>query len=59
MSGDVGLAISGILVLSMNFQWGMRQSAELENLMTSVERILEYGELKPEAAVESGVKNTI
>ena len=32
----------------------MRQSAELENLMTSVERILEYGEIKPEAALESG-----
>ena len=53
-SGDVGLSITAILSLTVNFQWGMRQSAELENLMTSVERILEYGKIKPEAALDSG-----
>ena len=30
-------------------QWGMRQSAEMENLMTSVERVLEYGRIQSEA----------
>lgn len=30
-------------------QWGMRQSAEMENLMTSVERVLDYGKILSEA----------
>lgn len=34
-------------------QWGIRQTAEVESMMTSVERIVEYIELPPEAALES------
>jgi ATP-binding cassette subfamily C (CFTR/MRP) protein 4 len=34
-------------------QFTMRQSASLENLMTSVERILEYGQLDSEAPLDS------
>ncbi|CAL8080013.1 unnamed protein product [Orchesella dallaii] len=53
MSGSVGLAISSVLTLTGTFQWGMRQSAETENLMTSVERTIEYTKIEPEAELES------
>lgn len=44
----MGLAITQILNLITTIQWGMRQTAELENNMTSVERVMEYINLKPE-----------
>ena len=49
---DVGLVISTALALTGMLQYGMRQSAELENLMTSVERVMEYGEIKTEEESE-------
>ncbi len=48
-SGDIGLSLSYIIGLSYEFQFCVRQSAEWENSMVSVERILEYTELQQEA----------
>ena len=53
MGGKVGLAISSAMMMTGMFQWGVRQSAELENQMTSVERIMEYSKLEEEGALES------
>lgn len=46
--GNVGLALTQILSLISLTQWGVRQTAEVENNMTSVERIMEYINLEPE-----------
>ncbi|XP_040575219.1 ATP-binding cassette sub-family C member 4 isoform X2 [Lepeophtheirus salmonis] len=54
--GDVGLSLTLSLALSGMIQWGLRQSAEVENFMTSVERVLEYGELPKEKGLESDIK---
>ena len=42
-------------MLTGTTQWGVRYSADLESYMTSVERILEYSLIKPEAPLESEV----
>ncbi|KAJ6635336.1 ATP-binding cassette sub-family C member 4 [Pseudolycoriella hygida] len=47
-SGNVGLAISQALILTGMVQYGVRQSAESAQLMTSVERILQYTDLEQE-----------
>lgn len=51
--GNVGLAITQVLGLTGMVQWGMRQSAELENNMTAVERVVEYQSIDPEPELES------
>ncbi|KAH8359400.1 hypothetical protein KR093_006524 [Drosophila rubida] len=52
-SGEVGLAITQAMGMTGMVQWGMRQSAELENTMTAVERVVEYDEIEPEGDYES------
>ncbi|XP_054998160.1 ATP-binding cassette sub-family C member 4 isoform X1 [Sorex araneus] len=52
-AGQVGLALSYALTLMGMFQWCVRQSAEVENMMISVERVMEYTDLEKEAPWES------
>uniref|UniRef100_A0A4W6BU78 Multidrug resistance-associated protein 4 n=1 Tax=Lates calcarifer TaxID=8187 RepID=A0A4W6BU78_LATCA len=52
-AGSVGLALTYSITLMGMFQWGVRQSAEVENMMTSVERVVEYTELENEAPWET------
>ena len=47
-ASKVGLLLSYILQLVGLLQWSVRQSAEVENLMVSTERLLEYSDLTPE-----------
>ncbi|XP_078259159.1 ATP-binding cassette sub-family C member 4 [Rhinoraja longicauda] len=52
-AGQVGFVLSYSITLMGMFQWGVRQSTEVENLMTSAERVLDYTELESEAPGES------
>uniref|UniRef100_A0A8C8ZXR7 Multidrug resistance-associated protein 4 n=1 Tax=Prolemur simus TaxID=1328070 RepID=A0A8C8ZXR7_PROSS len=51
-AGQVGLALSYALTVMGTFQWCVRQSAEIENMMISVERVIEYTNLEKEAPWE-------
>ncbi|KAF5283710.1 hypothetical protein FQR65_LT13745 [Abscondita terminalis] len=53
LGGNIGLALTQAISLTGSFQWCMRQSTEMENQMTSVERILEYSEVEHERPFES------
>ncbi|CAG2101235.1 unnamed protein product [Medioppia subpectinata] len=50
-AGEAGLALSSALMLTGMTAWGAHQSAEMENQMTSVERIIQYSKLPQEAAL--------
>ncbi|NXA46167.1 MRP4 protein, partial [Nothocercus julius] len=52
-AGQVGLTLSYAITIMGSFQWGVRQSAEVENLMISVERVMQYTELEKEAPWET------
>ncbi|XP_058809479.1 ATP-binding cassette sub-family C member 4-like isoform X2 [Phymastichus coffea] len=56
MSGHIGLAITQCMLLINTLQWGVRQFAEMENQMTSVERVLEYSKLTREEYRPKSVK---
>uniref|UniRef100_A0A8B9Y715 ATP binding cassette subfamily C member 4 n=1 Tax=Bos mutus grunniens TaxID=30521 RepID=A0A8B9Y715_BOSMU len=49
---EVGLVLSLTITLMGMFQWCVRQSAEAENMMISVERGIEYTDLEKEAPWE-------
>ncbi|CAH1738396.1 unnamed protein product, partial [Aphis gossypii] len=49
----VGLTVSQVILLSTMFQWVMRHTADLENHMTYVERVLEYTNVPQEAVFET------
>lgn len=51
--GNVGLGITQAIGLTGMLQWGIRQSTELENQMTSVERVMEYNSIESEGDLES------
>jgi ATP-binding cassette, subfamily C (CFTR/MRP), member 4 len=57
MGGSIGLAITQVMNLIFMCQWGMRQTAELENQMTSVERVIEYSKLPEEVTTTAPATN--
>ncbi|KAF5303202.1 hypothetical protein FQA39_LY10115 [Lamprigera yunnana] len=56
-AGDVGLAIIQAFTLMGLLQWGVRQFAELQNQIVSVERILEYKNVESEDMSGSKLNN--
>ena len=50
-AGSTGLSLSYIMQLTGVFQWAVRQSAEMQNQLTSVERLEEYACLEAEETV--------
>ena len=56
---SVGLLISYLIQMTGTLQWTVRQSSEVENLMVSVERVLEYTELGAEEKEEPPLKESV
>ncbi|CAF1155388.1 unnamed protein product [Rotaria sp. Silwood1] len=53
------LSITYCITLTGLFQWAIRLSAEVENYMTSAERIYEYGQLESESHRNSNASNVL
>lgn len=51
--GNIGLILTQIMSLTNTLQWGVRQTAELESQLTSIERILVYSSLEEEPMIDS------
>ena len=52
-SSEAGSAVSSALWITGALQWGIRQATEVENHMTSAERVIDYSRLTPEALAET------
>ncbi|KYQ47022.1 hypothetical protein ALC60_13972 [Trachymyrmex zeteki] len=50
---NIGLLLTQTMALTNMLQWGIRQTAELESQLTSIERILEYSHLEEEPMIDS------
>lgn len=50
---SIGLTLSNVLLLTGAFQWGIRQSAEAQTQMTSVERVAELNKIDRELETDS------
>ncbi|KAK4879109.1 hypothetical protein RN001_007255 [Aquatica leii] len=50
---SIGLAVSQIIQLTGQLAWGIKQLTDVESCMISVERVLEYGAIKPEPQLET------
>lgn len=55
----LGLSISMLIYLAGIFQWCIRQSAEVVNHMVSVERVIEFGKLEPEAELHQAIDDKL
>lgn len=53
VGANVGLAITQATNLIGICNWGLRQTAEMENQMTSVERVIEYATETSEGPLET------
>ena len=53
------MVLSSIIFMATIFYYGVQKLAELENMMISTERVIEYGNLPAEAALESSKGNTL
>ncbi|KAH0816056.1 hypothetical protein GEV33_006734 [Tenebrio molitor] len=49
-TGQVGVSVTQLLVISTNFQYIMKCWSDLDYSMTSVERVIEYADVTPEAS---------
>ncbi len=50
---EAGLVLTSIMYMAANFNNAVQRFADVENFMTSTERVIEYGNLPSEAALES------
>uniref|UniRef100_A0A0A9WH16 Multidrug resistance-associated protein 1 n=1 Tax=Lygus hesperus TaxID=30085 RepID=A0A0A9WH16_LYGHE len=54
---DLGLAVTQSMMMTGMLQWSTRQSSEVVNMMTSVERLVTFTKLPPEDPNEAEKKN--